>query len=166
MPDRDQHHDEPAFKVTDRRKFTMDGALRPDTEEEKPQEAVPPPPPPPSSPAPSEPPPVAAQAESTEPPGLGMDDADYAQQMQTPFGRLVLSLTQTAMMQLGLVAVDPAQPLEPDLMGARDTIDMLGALEEKTKGNVTKQEAAMLASTVSELRMAYVGVQRRFAPRR
>jgi len=94
-----------------------------------------------------------------------MDDAAYAQQMQSPFGRLVLSLTQTAMMQLGLVAVDPTQPLEPDLMGARDTIDMLGALEEKTKGNVTKQEAAMLTNTVSELRLAYVGVQRRFAPR-
>jgi hypothetical protein len=86
--------------------------------------------------------------------------------MQTPFGRLLLSLTQTAMMQLGLVAVDPGQPLEPDLMGARDTIDMLGALEEKTKGNLSKQEAAMLANTLSELRMAYVGVQRRFPVRR
>lgn len=161
MP-RDEHHDEPAFKVTDRRKFTMDGESRPDVEEEKPQAAAPPPPPPPPAP----PAPSPAPAQGAAEPDQAMDDAAYAQQMQSPFGRLVLSLTQTAMMQLGLVAVDPTQPLEPDLMGARDTIDMLGALEEKTKGNLTKQEAAMLTNTVSELRMAYVGVQRRFVPRR
>ena len=130
MP-QDEHHDEPAFKVTDRRKFTIDGESRTDAEEEKPQQAAPPPPPPPP------PPPTPAPVESAAEPEPTMDDAAYAQQMQSPFGRLVLSLTQTAMMQLGLVAVDPSQPLEPDLMGARDTIDMLGALEEKTKGNVT-----------------------------
>jgi Domain of unknown function (DUF1844) len=197
MPKKDEQHSEPEFKVTDRRKFTMDGELRPDAEvaEEKPQAAAPapqaaappaqaPPPQPaasavgssdrqPASPpafppvsAPAAAPPPQPDPESGPEGDFALDDAAYAQEMQSPFGRLVLSLTQSSMMQLGLVAMDPTQPIEPDLAGARDTIDMLGALEEKTKGNLSKSEAHMLSNTVGELRMAYVGVQRRYPPRR
>ena len=165
MPHKEEHPSEPVFKVTDRRKFTIDGDLRTDSDAtpEPPQQAAPPPLPP-SLPAPQ----AAAAAAPAPQEQKGAeetdfaDDAAYAQDVQTPFGRLVLSLTQTAMMQLGLVAVDPTQPLEPDLMGARDTIDMLGILEEKTKGNLSQREAALLTNTLGELRMAFMAVQRRF----
>ncbi len=81
----------------------------------------------------------------------------------TAFERIILSFTQTAMMQLGLVALDPTQPLEPDLIGARETIDMLAVLQEKTKGNLTARESRLMTETLSELRLAYVGVQRGIA---
>jgi hypothetical protein len=151
MPD--EHKTEP-IKVVDRRKFTPDGDLRAGVAEEEGQA---PPPKAPEPPSPPPPPPSAAERAAPPEQPYGVD---------TPFERLVLSLTQTAMLQLGLVAVDPAQPLEPDLAGARDSIDMLGALMEKTKGNLSAREDRMLADTLAELRMAFVSVQQRLAFRR
>jgi hypothetical protein len=45
-----------------------------------------------------------------------------------------------------------------DLIGARQTIDTLGMLAEKTRGNLTPKEQAFLQNALYELRMAYVEV--------
>jgi hypothetical protein len=45
-----------------------------------------------------------------------------------------------------------------DLIGARQTIDTLGLLQEKTKGNLTSAESNFLQNCLYELRMAYVEV--------
>jgi hypothetical protein len=143
MPD--QEHPEATFKVTDRRKFTMDGELRDPSEAAKEEPAAPPP----------DPAPVPAPAAAVAPaPAEPADDGDPG------FERIILSFTQTAMMQLGLVAMDPGQPLEPDLMGARETIDMLAVLELKTRGNLNTREKRLITETLSELQLAFVGVQR------
>ena len=47
---------------------------------------------------------------------------------------------------------------ELDLMGARQTIDILGILNDKTKGNLTPAEESMLRNVLYELRMAYLEV--------
>ena len=146
------------FVVTDRRKFTMDGELREPSEatpEAVPTLGVSAPPPSPAPPpvqAASDPVigPAAPIARDTEP----EDDGDPG------FERIVLSFTQSAMMQLGLVAMDPGQPLEPDMMGARETIDMLAVLEIKTRGNLNAREKRLIHETLHELQLAYVGVQR------
>ena len=148
MADREHQQPEGVFKVTDRRKFTMDGDLR--EQSAAPEPAPPTPPPIQATPAPTATPPAAAEPQRTEP----EDDGDPG------FERIVLSLTQTAMMQLGLMAVDPGQPLEPDLMGARETIDMLAVLEKKTRGNLNAREKHLIAQTLHELQLAFVGVQR------
>ena len=74
------------------------------------------------------------------------------------FAALVSMLTTQALFALGLLQVKGQEEREPDLALARYNIDMLETLEEKTKGNLTKEEETVLANTLSELRMGYVKV--------
>ncbi|HTS62856.1 MAG TPA: DUF1844 domain-containing protein [Candidatus Acidoferrales bacterium] len=75
------------------------------------------------------------------------------------FGFLVLSLRAQAEMQLGLMhfGEDEEKP-EPDLMLARHTIDLMGVLLEKTKGNLSIEEQRLLENSVTELRFRYVQI--------
>ncbi len=52
------------------------------------------------------------------------------------------------------------------LGGARQLIDTLGVLEEKTKGNLTAEELELLQAAVSELRIRYVSLSNRPVPER
>ena len=67
------------------------------------------------------------------------------------------SLYMTAMLQLGLMHEQGGQP-RVDLIGARQTIDTLSLISDKTKGNLTPAETAFLQNSLYELRMAYVEV--------
>ncbi len=80
-----------------------------------------------------------------------------AQDFEITFEKFVASLYMSALMQLGLAAPQGAKP-EVDLLGARQTIDTLAILQEKTKGNLTPAEQAMLQNCLYELRMAYLEV--------
>ena len=77
------------------------------------------------------------------------------QDYEMNFERLVASLYMTAMMQLGLVHEEGAQPTA-DLLGAKQTIDTIGLLQEKTKGNLSDQEQHLLQNCLYELRMGFV----------
>jgi hypothetical protein len=77
--------------------------------------------------------------------------------LEVNFERFMASLYMTAMMQLGLMHEQGGQP-GIDLIGARQTIDTLGMLNEKTKGNLTPKEQGFLQNCLYELRMAYVEV--------
>jgi hypothetical protein len=61
------------------------------------------------------------------------------------------------MMQMGMMHEEGSQP-RIDLIGARQTIDTLGLLQTKTKGNLTPTEENFLQNCLYELRMAYVEV--------
>jgi hypothetical protein len=74
------------------------------------------------------------------------------------FEKFVASIYMSALMQLGLVADQGGQPGRPDIIGARQTIDTLAILAEKTKGNLTDREDVMLQNCLYELRMAYIEV--------
>ena len=65
-------------------------------------------------------------------------------------------LTTQALFALGLLQVKGQEKREPDLELAKYNIDMLETLEEKTKGNLTKEEETVLVNTLNELRMGYV----------
>jgi hypothetical protein len=80
-----------------------------------------------------------------------------AKELEMSFERFMASLYMTAMMQLGLMHEQGGQP-GVDLIGARQTIDTLGMIAEKTKGNLTPKEQAFLHNCLYELRMAYVEV--------
>jgi len=80
-----------------------------------------------------------------------------AQELKMSFERFMASLYMTAMMQLGLMHEPGGQP-GVDLIGARQTIDTLGMIAEKTKGNLTPKEQGFLQNCLYELRMAYVEV--------
>jgi hypothetical protein len=80
-----------------------------------------------------------------------------AKELEMSFERFMASLYMTAMMQLGLMHEQGGQP-GVDLIGARQTIDTLGMIAEKTKGNLTAKEQGFLQNCLYELRMAYVEV--------
>lgn len=71
---------------------------------------------------------------------------------------LISTLTTQSLFALGLLQIKGQKQRQPDLELARYNIDMLETLQEKTKGNLTKEEQAVLANTLSELRMGYVKV--------
>ena len=75
------------------------------------------------------------------------------------FTAFVLSLATTAAIHLGDVP-DPAtgQPYEPNLEGAKQMIDILMLLEEKTRGNLTAEERQVMEQVLYELRLRYVEV--------
>ncbi|MGO8986004.1 MAG: DUF1844 domain-containing protein [Terriglobales bacterium] len=80
-----------------------------------------------------------------------------AKELEMTFERFMASLYMTSMMQLGLMHEQGGQP-GVDLIGARQTIDTLDMIGEKTKGNLTPKEQGFLQNCLYELRMAYVEV--------
>ena len=77
---------------------------------------------------------------------------------QGNFAALISMLATQALFALGLLHVKGQEERKPDLELAKYNIDMLEILEEKTKGNLTEEEQAVLSTTLSELRMGYVKV--------
>jgi hypothetical protein len=71
------------------------------------------------------------------------------------FEHLVQQFYLSAMIQMGAGAQEGQRP-RVDIVGARNTIDLLGVLSEKTRGNLTAQEERMLQSVLFEVRMAFL----------
>jgi hypothetical protein len=80
-----------------------------------------------------------------------------AKEFEMTFERFLASLYMTAMLQMGLMHEQGGQP-RIDIIGARQTIDTLTLMAEKTKGNLTPTEEAFLQNSLYEVRMAYVEV--------
>ncbi len=177
------------FVVTDRRKFTMDGELRPDADPSpEREERASTPAAPPAAAAPEQPPVASspeAASEPVMPPPPTAEENDQARRayemtadrldtairsanpgMDHPpamsFEQLVQSVYMTAMMQLGAATHEGQQP-QVDILGARQSIDMLGVLAEKTKGNLTTEENRLLDSALFELRMAFLEITQALA---
>jgi hypothetical protein len=166
---------ESGFTVTDRRLFTEDGELRREDREEPEapraaapvaavkepvavsvEENVPDVPPLPTAAE------QKAQADAYKQSSDALDSrvelsGRSAKEFEMTFERFLASLYMTAMMQLGLMHQQGEQP-RMDIIGARQTIDTLTLLAEKTKGNLTSIEENFLQNSLYEVRMAYVEV--------
>lgn len=81
-------------------------------------------------------------------PGVGAQPA-------VGFEHLVQQLYVSAMIQMGAGTQEGQRP-RVDILGARTTIDLLGVLAEKTKGNLTAAEDQALQTVLFELRMAFL----------
>jgi len=79
-------------------------------------------------------------------------------------GSLINLLTTQALFSMGVLQVKGQENHPPDLQLAKYNIDMLGVLEEKTRGNLTEDEAAALSNTLNELRMGFVQIIGQGAP--
>jgi uncharacterized protein DUF1844 len=171
------------FVVTDRRLFTPEGDVRPDIpKEDEPKPAPSAPPTAKPGPQPVEPPkahvesfdagtemPLPPTAEEQAEQKSAYDESTrriddqlrsrlegrLPKDFEMTFERLVASLYMTALMQLGLVHAQGEQP-RADVLGARQTIDTLALLQDKTKGNLTDAERSMLQQCLYELRMAWL----------
>jgi hypothetical protein len=169
------------FVVSDRRRFAPEGDLRPEAVAAE-EVATPPAPapaavaPPPGSEAPAQPQP-AAEAESQEMPEpptaeeqheqneaymasiakldalLGSPERGPAAEMN--FERVIESFYMSALIQMGAIRPEGTNP-SLDIIGARQTIDSLAVLQEKTKGNLTDREQTLMQNVVFELRMAWI----------
>jgi len=74
------------------------------------------------------------------------------------FSSFVISLGSSSMMLMG-EQLDPQQPpMPPNLPQAKDIIDLLSVLEQKTTGNLTTEEQAVLRDMLYALRMKYVSL--------
>jgi hypothetical protein len=180
----EKRHEQSGFKVTDRRLFTSDGELRVEAPEEveAPKAAAPavtqeaPSAEKAPAPAVAEDPGVLDREMPTPPSSVEQEaqaaayrqsskDLDTqvelsghsAKDFEITFERFLASLYMTAMMQLGLMRQQGGQP-QVDIIGARQTIDTLSLIAEKTKGNLTPAEGNFLENSLYELRMAYVEV--------
>ena len=96
------------------------------------------------------------------PRGFEMDDAPGADVDALTFPNLVLSLSASALMNLG-IAPHPdegegqsAAPPEPNLPMARQTIDILEMLQAKTRGNLEPNEQKLLEQVLHDLHLRYV----------
>jgi Domain of unknown function (DUF1844) len=161
---------EESFTVTDRRLFTSDGEVRKEVPEETveaPRAEHAAPPPAAAAPEPAAPPPptVAEQQKQADEYHKSAKELDSrvelsghsAKELEMTFERFLASLYMTAMLQLGLMHEQGGQP-RIDIIGARQTIDTIGLIAEKTKGNLTSAEENFLQNSLYELRMAYVEV--------
>jgi hypothetical protein len=167
------------FVVSDRRKFTVEGELREESADDSRETppaatAMPPSAPVQTAAAPEEaepmpPPPTeeeqAGQHEQYKKGSQQLDDLLNARghapaaraQLEVSFAAFIESLYMSALIQLGAIRPEGEQP-RVDIIGARQTIDTLGMLQEKTKGNLTPEEERLLQSALFELRMAFVEV--------
>lgn len=72
------------------------------------------------------------------------------------FATFILSLSHSALMHLGEAPHPDTNKIEANLPLAKQNIDLLGMLEEKTKGNLSGDEERLLAQMLFDLRMRYV----------
>jgi hypothetical protein len=86
-------------------------------------------------------------------------DADRLEDMPLPevsFPTFILSLNASALMHLGAIEEPETGRPSKNLPMAKQTIDILSMLEEKTRGNLTNEEENMLKNILYDLRIAYV----------
>lgn len=73
------------------------------------------------------------------------------------FEHIIQSFYVSAMIAMG-AGTEPGQKARIDILGARQSIDMLALLQEKTKGNLTQKEEATLQNVLFELRMMFLEI--------
>jgi hypothetical protein len=74
------------------------------------------------------------------------------------FATFVLSISHSVLMHLGEAPLPDGEVAQQNLPLARQTIDLLGLLEEKTKGNLSGDEERLLSQVLYDLRMRFVEV--------
>ena len=145
-----------SFKVTDRRLFNPDGTLRDDALIE---EAAPAPPPEPgaaASPGSAQP---QGQFAAATAPELQSEPED-AEPERTMFNEFLMGIASSAFIYLGLVEHPATGRRQVDMTAAKESIDMLLMLREKTKGNLTRGEEKFFDDLLSDLKMQYVSMRR------
>lgn len=155
----------PEFVVTDKRKFNIDGEARPDAVQEAPKNDAPKPEAVKAAPV-AAPEPVKEVAKPAAHPAADkpLPESGYnGDHERTQFGgqkmefiHLLDMLVQTAMMYAG--ALDTGTERRVDIVGLRQMIDLIGVLEEKTRGNLSEQEKDILSNTAFQLRMTYMEI--------
>ncbi|MCC6952731.1 MAG: DUF1844 domain-containing protein [Deltaproteobacteria bacterium] len=148
--DREEKEGANSIRVVDRRRFNSAGDSQPNSRSEEPR---------------SEPTPTAAKApespqrpSNATTPSAAHEEAGYA---SVDFSGFVVSLATQAMVLLGEMAHPQTNTVMMDLEGARQTIDIIAILQQKTKGNLNSEEERLVSEVLASLRLAFVNKTRR-----
>lgn len=138
---------EPAFRVSDRRRFAGGDRKAASDEGETKQEARP----------------QEGQEKKESRPGTETARIAASEDRRAPrdlppvnFATFVISLSSSALIHLGLAEDPVTGKIDRDLALARQTIDILGMLQEKTRGNLSEDESRLLESILFDLRIRFV----------
>ena len=138
----EQQESQSEFKVTDRRKFTLEGEIRSSVPEE------------------AEPPQEAAEAEPREDPSQPAEPPQEPASEGHPeainLSSFLISLATTGMVHLGEIPEPTTGQKMENLEGAGQMIDILTILKEKTEGNLSTDESRLLEGLLYELRMKFL----------
>jgi hypothetical protein len=138
-----ENQENKGFKVVDRRVAAQEPAEQPAAGEQPPPDG-------------------AKTADPVEGPGWKMRE-ERPQKPLPPmdFTTFCLSLASSAMIHLGERPHPDSDRSEPNLPLAKQSIDILALIEEKTKGNLTAEESRLLATLLYDLRLRFVEAQKR-----
>lgn len=136
MAAEEEKQENKGFTVQDRRRFSPDtGEARADAPES------------PATPTQASPQ-VNSEQASTDTAGAPLPEID--------FSTFVISLSTQALMHLGEIANPVSGKIEADISVAKQMIDILGMLKEKTRGNLNSNEDRLMEGILFDLRMKYV----------
>lgn len=127
-----------SFKVTDKRSFDEDGQPRENAAEQTQNRREP------------------EKAPASQQGGAPATDAPQGTSPRIDFPSYILSYYTQGLVLLGEVPNPYTNKKEEDLEAARHTVDILGMLQEKTKGNLSSEENQLLESVLYEVRMKYM----------
>ncbi len=148
---------ESEVRVSDRRRFTEEGQSRDGEPAESAAESA-------GAAASAESPPETVDPEAPERTAEQQEGAPEGQQdgplPEINFTAFIFSLSSSALIHLGLAPDPMSGEQRKDLALAKQTIDILGMLEEKTRGNLSDDEAQLMKNILYDLRMRYVADSR------
>src|SRR5579871_600270 len=139
MAEREEEEKSRGFKVEDRRRFSAEGELKPEHQGAE-----------------------TARTEAAAPPPPSQEQAHHAQARrgaegpEINFATFVVSLSTQALMHLGEIPDPMTRQVQRDLPAAQHMIDILGMLQDKTRGNLDHDEEGLLRSILFDLRLKYV----------
>lgn len=131
----DEEKKSPGFKVTDRRRIDEHGEERSSSEDQSPPSSG-----------------VAQKSAVSSSESVHVrEDTE-----EVNFSAFVMSLATQALMQLGQIPPPPGVDLAVDKAAARQTIDIIGMLSQKTKGNLDTEEQRLMDEILNSLRFQFV----------
>ena len=137
--------DKEGIKVVDRRRFDPDGTVRAKENDEVNDEISP---------------------NKKDSPDLKSKDSNSSKETSTgeqglpvmDFSGFIMSFATQALMQLGEIKPPPGVKIDEDVVTAKQTIDILTMLDDKTKGNLDAYEKRLLEEILHNLRLTFVKI--------
>jgi len=137
MADNENSENKKSFQVVDKRRFDATGHERGEGEHE--HETVTP---------------MGASKSQEVAGNFRMEEAPTESEVN--FSSFVMSLATQATVQLGQMAPPPGMDIPVDVESGKGTIDILAMIQQKTRGNLSKEEAKFLEDVLHTLRVSYV----------
>lgn len=145
------HEQDRGFTVKDRRRFSDTGEAKTEGEVPKAETSG-------ASDPPSEP---RGEAEASRSDGEAGEGRENAALPEITLSTFIMSLSTQVLLHMGEIPGPPGEQAERDMTAAKQVIDILGLLREKTTGNLDANEEALFDNVLYDLRMRYVELSRR-----